>query len=173
MGTRGPVPKHSEDRKRRNTPAVDAGVEKVVVESSVDISIPTPDANWHPIALRLWDSLALSGQSRFYEPSDWALAYSLMDDLTYYKFATKRSGQMLASIYAQMSSLLITEGDRRRVGTQANDPAAKKAQDQGGLSRGRGFSQLSREADATSTLRREEQEPVHQVPQGDAPWAQQ
>lgn len=118
MGTRGPVPKHSEDRKRRNTPAVDAGVEKVVVESSVDISIPTPDANWHPIALRLWDSLALSGQSRFYEPSDWALAYSLMDDLTYYKFATKRSGQMLASIYAQMSSLLITEGDRRRVGIE-------------------------------------------------------
>ncbi len=118
MGTRGPVPKHSEDRKRRNTPAVDVGVEKVVVESSVDISIPTPDANWHPIALRLWDSLALSGQSRFYEPSDWALAYSLMDDLTYYKFATKRSGQMLASIYAQMSSLLITEGDRRRVGIE-------------------------------------------------------
>lgn len=118
MGTRGPVPKHSEDRKRRNSPATDAGVEKVVVESSVDISIPTPDANWHPIALRLWDSLALSGQSRFYEPSDWALAYSLMDDLTYYKFATKRSGQMLASIYAQMSSLLITEGDRRRVGIE-------------------------------------------------------
>lgn len=118
MGTRGPVPKHSEDRKRRNSPANDAGVEKVVVESSVDISIPTPDANWHPIALRLWDSLALSGQSRFYEPSDWALAYSLMDDLTYYKFATKRSGQMLASIYAQMSSLLITEGDRRRVGIE-------------------------------------------------------
>ncbi len=118
MGTRGPVPKHSEDRKRRNAPATDAGVEKVIVESSVDISVPTPDANWHPIALRLWDSLALSGQSKFYEPSDWALAYSLMDDLTYYKFATKRSGQMLASIYAQMSSLLITEGDRRRVGIE-------------------------------------------------------
>lgn len=118
MGTRGPVPKHSEDRKRRNAPAGSTPVEPVVVASSADVVVPDADPNWHPIALRLWDSLALSGQSRFYEPSDWALAYSLMDDLTYYKFATKRSGQMLASIYAQMSSLLITEGDRRRVGIE-------------------------------------------------------
>lgn len=116
MGSRGPVPKHSEDRKRRNVDSV-VETEKVVIEP-VDVIVPEPDANWHPIAVRLWDSLAISGQSRFYEPSDWALAYSLMDDLTYYKFATKRSGQMLASIYSQMSSLLITEGDRRRVGVE-------------------------------------------------------
>lgn len=116
MGSRGPVPKHSEDRKRRNADSV-VETEKVVIESQ-DVVIPEADANWHPIAVRLWDSLAISGQARFYEPSDWALAYSLMDDLTYYKCATKRSGQMLASIYSQMSSLLITEGDRRRVGIE-------------------------------------------------------
>lgn len=116
MGTRGPVPKRAEDRAGHR--AKSELLPKESAPGAVDISIPTPDANWHPIALRLWDSLALSGQSRFYEPSDWALAYSLMDDLTYYKFATKRSGQMLASIYAQMSSLLITEGDRRRVGIE-------------------------------------------------------
>lgn len=115
MGNRGPVPKRSEDRIRRNSvekPSVTVEVEPV------SVVVPVPDENWHPIARRLWDSLALSGQSKFYEPSDWALAYSLMDDLTYYKFATKRSGQMLASIYAQMSSLLISEGDRRRAGIE-------------------------------------------------------
>ncbi len=118
MGSRGPVPKHSEDRKRRNAPASSSPVVESVVIPAGEVVVPEADANWHPIALRLWDSLALSGQSKFYEPSDWALAYSLMDDLTYYKFATKRSGQMLASIYAQMSSLLITEGDRRRIGIE-------------------------------------------------------
>lgn len=116
MGTRGPVPKRAEDRAGHR--AKSELVPRESAPGAADVVVPEPDANWHPIALRLWDSLALSGQSRFYEPSDWALAYSLMDDLTYYKFATKRSGQMLASIYAQMSSLLISEGDRRRVGIE-------------------------------------------------------
>jgi hypothetical protein len=77
--------------------------------------IPDPDPDWHPIARQLWDSLSTSGQADWYQSSDWAVAYSICDDVSYYKRSSKRSGQMLASIYSAMSSLLLTEGDRRRV----------------------------------------------------------
>ena len=130
MGSRGPVPKRSDDRKRRNVSGVP--VEPVEFAAS-SVDVPEPSEAWHPIARRLWDSLLVSGQSKFYEPSDWALAFSLMDDLSYYKFANKRSGQMLASIYAQMSSLLITEGDRRRIGIELARKSSEELESAGVL----------------------------------------
>ncbi|WP_201790394.1 hypothetical protein [Prescottella equi] len=82
-----------------------------VVAGSVQ---PAGDPRWHPIAAALWEALGESGQAQFYEPSDWAFAFSLMDDLSYYKSAERRSGQMLQSIYSAFERLLVTEGDRRR-----------------------------------------------------------
>lgn len=127
MGQRGPVPKRSDERKRRN----ETSVPVVEAEGAESVSIPRPDSAWHPIAKRLWRSLEASGQSRFYEPSDWALAYSLMDDISYYKNASKRSGQMLASIYSALSSLLISEGDRRRVGIELARPTSEELESAG------------------------------------------
>lgn len=127
MGTRGPVPKRSEDRVRRNEP----GVKTTSVDGAESVVVPRADSSWHPIAKRLWAGIQKSGQSRFYEPSDWALAYSLMDDLSYYKSASKRSGQMLASIYSAMSSLLISEGDRRRVGIELARPTSEELESAG------------------------------------------
>lgn len=111
MGTRGPIPKRSEARRRRNKP-----VNKVKsAKGAEEFKIPGEDRSWHPIAKKLWRYTRRSGQVRFYEPSDWAVLYSLCDDISYYKKANKRSGQMLASIMSALSSLLLTEGDRRRV----------------------------------------------------------
>ena len=125
MGTRGPVPKRTESRQRRNVSEVD--VKRA--DGAEDVSQPAPDPDWHPIASRLWESLGRSGQSRFYEPSDWAVAYSLMDDLSYYKASSKRSGQMLATIMSAMSSLLVTEGDRRRVQIELARPNADDSEE--------------------------------------------
>lgn len=127
MGTRGPVPKRSESRQRRNTP--ESTITKAV--GAERVTIPPANRDWHPIAKRLWNSMKESGQSKFYEPSDWALAYSLMDDLSYYKNASKRSGQMLASIMASMSSLLLTEGDRRRVQMELSRPTQEQLESEG------------------------------------------
>lgn len=111
MGERGPIPKRSESRQRRNTK--DDAITRAPGAEKVEV--PLADPTWHDIAIKLWVSLQESGQSKFYEPSDWAIAYSLCDDLSHYKYMTKRSGQMLASIMSSLSSLLLTEGDRRRV----------------------------------------------------------
>ncbi|MBN6777424.1 hypothetical protein JRG19_02520 [Pseudoclavibacter alba] len=88
---------------------------------------PAASSEWHPIAKRLWKAAKESGQSRFYEPSDWAVLYSLMDDLTYYKQARVRSGQMLQTIMSSLSSLLLTEGDRRRLQIELAKPVEAEA----------------------------------------------
>lgn len=123
MGARGPVPNRSEDLARdRSRGGSDKGL--VVRGTLRPVTIPKPDEDWHPIARMLWDSLLTSGQSDWYQDSDWAFAYSLCDDLSHYKRPSidrhgveyyKRSGQMLQTIYAAMGSLLVTEGDRLRV----------------------------------------------------------
>jgi hypothetical protein len=121
MGVRGPVPNRDEDLARpRHRKGGD--VQDVTVGQSRPALIPEPDPDWHPIARQLWDSLRTSGQSDFYQSSDWAIAFSLCDDISYYKRASKRSGQMLTAIYSAMSTLLLTEGDRRRVRVELRKP---------------------------------------------------
>ncbi|WP_372407220.1 hypothetical protein [Streptomyces luteireticuli] len=121
----GPVPAREADlarpreRKGREVQPVTKGVAR-------DVTVPDPDGDWHPIARRLWDSLETSGQSDFYQQSDWAFAFSLCDDLSHYKRSTKRSGQMLQTIYSAFERLLVAEGDRRRVRIELHEPEAEE-----------------------------------------------
>jgi hypothetical protein len=130
---RGPVPNRSEDlarpreRKGSDRPEITRGELR-------DVTIPEADPDWHPIAHMLWEGLMASGQADFYQQSDWAFAYSLMEDLTRYKEPYKvdpetgeinygkRSGQMLQTIYSAMERLLVTEGDRRRARIELTAP---------------------------------------------------
>ena len=74
-----------------------------------------PDEDWHKIARMIWDAAEDSGMKDFYQQSDWAILYTLCDDITFYKNRGVRSGQMLATIMSALSSLGLTEGDRRRM----------------------------------------------------------
>ena len=121
MGERGPIPKRSDERHRRNASERDV----VSSPAAEGVQAPAADGSWHPIAKRLWRAAKESGQSRFYEPSDWAVLYSLMDDLSYYKSGSKRSGQMLQTIMSSLSSLLLTEGDRRRLQIELARPGSE------------------------------------------------
>lgn len=130
MGARGPVPDRDENlarpRSRKGTEHQDA-----TRGTAFPVVVPEADPDWHPIARMLWDSLGKSGQSQFYQQSDWAFAYSLCEDVSVYKSPMvardgteyiKRSGQMLQTIYSAMSNLLVTEADRRRVSIQLAAP---------------------------------------------------
>jgi hypothetical protein len=80
------------------------------------VRVPAADRAWHPIAKRWYQSLKKSGQARFYEPSDWMTARytaELMSRLL--NQGERPSAQLVASLNSLMSSLLVTEGDRRRV----------------------------------------------------------
>jgi hypothetical protein len=55
------------------------------------VSIPNAPRDWHPIARRMWDSYKDSGQTDRWQQSDWAFAYSALDDLSRFKRAEERS----------------------------------------------------------------------------------
>ena len=171
MGARGPVPKRSSQRRRRNktgevavAPAGDrrasegepprsgrgSGVEawrahakalglhvpegasRGEIIAMVDEVQPDGMSGWHPIVRDWYESLAASGQSEFYEPSDWMTARLLAEAMSrelspqpmtvmtesgpdVKMVSLPPKGASLSAWFKAMSSLLVTEGDRRRM----------------------------------------------------------
>jgi hypothetical protein len=122
----GPIPDREANLAR---PRARKGAEQSGLPLTKGVAFPTevpePDENWHKIARLIWDGAVSSGQSLYYQNSDWAMLYSICDDITYVKNqGNKRSAQMLATVYAAMTTLLITEGDRRRLRVELEAPEA-------------------------------------------------
>jgi hypothetical protein len=116
MGAHGPIPKRSEERRRRNK---DDGPELIQAPAGQpeDLpELPEPSELWHPIATDWYLSLRESGQAAFYEPSDWAVARYAAELMSRVLDCSERgpNGQLVAALNSVMSSLLTTEGDRRR-----------------------------------------------------------
>nr|DAE91142.1 MAG TPA: hypothetical protein [Caudoviricetes sp.] len=120
MGVKGPIPKRSTEGHRiTQARKFEHGVEPVNVIAD-KVEPPEPDPGWHPIAAKLWESVKQSTFTRYYEPSDWIVLYSACDDLSNYKKQERRSPTMLAAVNTMLTSLLLTEGDRRRVQIEIN-----------------------------------------------------
>lgn len=109
----GPKPKRTEDLDEDSTWRAKREAETTYADGG-NVTIPVPDEDWHPIAYRLFESMRESGAARFYESTDWAVLYSFCEDLSYYKKQGRRSAQMLSAINQILTSLLLTEADRRR-----------------------------------------------------------
>lgn len=144
MGNRGPVPKRSSQRRRTNEPE---GGPITQADGAVVVPVPAADESWHPVARAWFESLAGSGQSRFYEPSDWAtavlMAESMSRDLEEQVVGITDSGQVvkakiplkgasLSAYLRAMSVLLVTEGDRRRARVELSRPDPVGHGDAGG-----------------------------------------
>lgn len=113
--TRGPMPKRSGTRLGHTSTHEAEGAHITKAAGAERVRIPAPDKEWDKVAKDWYNSLRKSGQHRFYEPSDWAYAYFLADQMSYYQKSPKgRSSMMLTAILNGMTSLLATEGDRRR-----------------------------------------------------------
>lgn len=46
------------------------------------VEVPAGDPEWHPIARQWYDSLSMSGQHVYYEPSDWAAAWVIAESIS-------------------------------------------------------------------------------------------
>lgn len=99
------------------------------------VTWPNAGRDWHPIAKSFWASLKTSGQADFYQQSDIAFAFSLCDDLSFYKKPqisrdgveyVRRSPEMLKALLAGMERLLVTEGDRRKVRVELHEPEPER-----------------------------------------------
>ncbi|GIG63632.1 hypothetical protein Lfu02_80040 [Longispora fulva] len=109
--TRGPVPKRSDQRRRRN-----AGEPVTSITPAAEpVDAPPLGFPAHELAADWYSSLAESGQSQYFEPSDWQAARLLAYDLTRHLNSGRVSAQMLAAVWSAMGDLLTTEAARRRV----------------------------------------------------------
>lgn len=108
----GPIPKRSDERIRRNVPEVP--IDKVTVIGTVKVPELGMD-DPHPLVVDIYQSLAESGQSKYYEPSDWQYARLTLHFADSLLKSSRPSAQLLASVNQMLSNLLLSEGDRRRV----------------------------------------------------------
>lgn len=111
MGSRGPVPKRSTAKAGHRTKA--ERPDKVT--ASGEVAVPEAGEDWHPIAREWFESLASSGQSRYFEPSDWQHARYVAEAISRNLKAGRFSGQLFAAVTAAMGELGSTEGARRRM----------------------------------------------------------
>lgn len=141
----GPPPKKDAERRRRNKSADGVETQVINVDELLvgEVEIPLADENWEPLTKSFYDSFTRSGQVIWMEPTDWMTAYMLMEVLdrwlkpqdvkvgqtgsagaeqgggdVEYIFEQKivaMPGGVLTSILKGLTSLMATEGDRRRL----------------------------------------------------------
>lgn len=109
MGARGPAPKRSSERRRRNK---DSKAETVKVAGPFEV--PPAKSTWHPVAKEWYEALKISGQAQFFEPSDWAAARFVAEAVSQNLRSKRFSAQLFAAVWSAMGDLLTTEADRRR-----------------------------------------------------------
>lgn len=133
-GSGGPIPKRSDQRRRRNKPRVEIDQ----AAGAAEVERPAADEKWHPIARQWYESLAASGQSAFYEPSDWTTAFLIAESISRdlkpqvvgvhpetgepIMAVIPLKGASLAAYLKAMTVLLVTEGDRRRAAVELERP---------------------------------------------------
>lgn len=123
----GPVPKRSETRRRRNKPE---GAQLVKAAAGAPVVWPTPDRGWHPAAKEWFESLQVSGQARFYERSDTAVAYVVAQMMSTLLETGRPSAQMFAAVMSAQADLLTTEGARRRARVELERAAGEADPDE-------------------------------------------
>lgn len=123
----GPVPKRSEQRRRRNKPD---GPALTKVPASSNVKPPRVSPSWHPLMKDWFRSLKESGQSIFYEPSDWQTA-RLMAHLMSEALKSNKpvKAALLGEFNRMAASLLTTEGERRRLRIELQSAEAGSSDD--------------------------------------------
>lgn len=120
----GPAPKRTTQVRRRNKKDP---VDTFVVAGKVEI--PPAADGWHELAKDWYESLKLSGQAKYFEPSDWRAARILAEVMTKNLRAKRFSAQLFQSVWSAMGDLLSTEADRRRVRMEIERELDKPADD--------------------------------------------
>jgi len=128
MGTRGPIGKRSDQRHGHRTAAEQSRTLKAPSGAAPKTArVPRADPAWHPIAKDMYNSLRRSGQAAFFEASDWATAKLAAEATSRLLKADHFSAMLMAAIDGMWQRLLMTEGDRRRLGIELEKPKADAA----------------------------------------------
>lgn len=110
-GVSSTVPKRDAQRRyKRAGPCTDT------VDMTTTVEVPELGLDdVHPLAKDFYESLAISGQSRYYEPSDWQRARVMIWSLSKMLDSGRPSAMLIAALQKDMADLLVSEAERRRV----------------------------------------------------------
>jgi hypothetical protein len=116
----GPVPKRSDQRRRRNAPAF--GLDKPAGAAE---SAPALNADVHALAADWYAALSEGAEAAYYTPATWQRARIVAVMLSKVLESGRPSSQMYAALQNDMKSLLVDAGELRRLGieVQANEQA--------------------------------------------------
>lgn len=115
VAKRGPIPGRSDTTRRTN--------DKAEITKTVDtpVELPYPaKVGWTANVIRLWESLAESGMAQYYKPSDWAMAFIVLDTLNTALTSENHMTGLISfssvnKCLDELARLGVTEGDRRRL----------------------------------------------------------
>lgn len=108
----GPIGKRSDQKHGHRDH--NAGVLKAPAGPVVDPG--PPDDCWANIAKSTWEAFKISGQSRFFEATDWEYLRYICECMSRNLHqGGKMSAVMMANVQSGLGDLLATEGNRRRV----------------------------------------------------------
>ena len=137
MGTRGPVAKRTETRTRRNK-TDENGVEVKKAPGSTVVKPPAEERDWHKVVKGWYRSLKTSGQSKFYEDSDWQAARftahyasSVLKAAESEENPSALRAASIRQIWSMMGDLMSTESARRRVRVELIRPGAGAGDEDG------------------------------------------
>lgn len=137
MGARGPVAKRSETRTRRNK-TDDAGIDLKTAPAARGVKPPAEDRDWHRVIKAWYRSLKTSGQSKFYEDSDWQAARftahyasSVLKAAESTENPSALRAASIRQIWSMMGDLMTTESARRRVRVELIRPGAGEGDGEG------------------------------------------
>jgi hypothetical protein len=80
-----------------------------------EVKAPGLPKKVHPVARRWYNALKQSGQTAYFEPSDWAAALYVAEAMTKNLEDSRFSAQLFGAVWTAMDDLLSTESARRRV----------------------------------------------------------
>lgn len=92
------------------------------------VTVPEADSSWHPVAKRMWESFAKSGQQFWWQQSDWAKAYWAVSALSRFEREEEahEKGLALAVEWDELAGSLSAE-DRVEMGFAPKRPLVPKA----------------------------------------------
>lgn len=111
-----PIPKRTEALARPRSRKGAAAGSKAVTQGQMRPVTPL-EANpaWNECAIKIFEGAASSGQSSYYQDSDYAVLYTICEVLSRTLNSGRMSGQVLATVFGAIDSLGLTEGDRRKM----------------------------------------------------------
>lgn len=109
----GPVPKRSDQRRRRNAPK-----HELAKVSGAAVEAPSLGLDLHPLVSDWYASLASGPESQFYTPAIWQRARLVAKMLDTVVTAGRPSSTMYAALQQDMKSLLVDAGELRRLGIE-------------------------------------------------------